>query len=203
MPKIIDKEAKKLDIIQAAMKVFAQKGFANTKMIDVAEVAKIGKGTIYEYFKSKDEIFEYVFTHYMESMETVVAKAIFKLTDPVEKIRTIFLSWAEMISTHSTDIVEIMLDFWAEAVRKKDVKNLGIIKLDKIYEDFRIIIKSILDEGIRSGKFKKVDTYLTASLLLGAMDGLMIQWILNKNIFDIKKATEHSTDVFLTGICSE
>ena len=185
----------------AAMKVFAQKGFANTKMADVAEAANIGKGTIYEYFKSKEEIFEFVFNHFMESMETSVAKAIFKISDPVEKIKVIFQSWAGMIAIYTTDIVEIMLDFWAEAVRKKDDKQLGIVKLEKIYEDFRKIIQSILDEGIRLGKFKPVDTFYTASVMLGAMDGLMIQWIMNKNIFDVKKATEHSVDVFLTGIC--
>ena len=85
MPRSIDKQAKKQDIIKAAMKVFAQKGFANTKMADVAEMANIGKGTIYEYFKSKEEIFEFVFSHFMESMETSVARAIFKITDPVKK----------------------------------------------------------------------------------------------------------------------
>lgn len=187
----------------AAMKVFAQKGFANTKMADVAEMANIGKGTIYEYFKSKEEIFEFVFNHFMESMETSVARAIFKITDPVEKIKVIFQSWADMIAMHTTDIVEIMLDFWAEAVRKKDEKELGIVKLERIYEDFRKIIQSILDEGIRLGKFKPFDTFYTASVMLGAMDGLMIQWIMNKNIFDVKKATEHSTIVFLNGICVE
>lgn len=201
MPKIINKQAKKQDIIVAAMKVFAQKGFANTKMADVAEAANIGKGTIYEYFESKEEIFEFVFNHFMESMETSVAKAIFKITDPVEKIRVIFQSWADMIATHTTDIVEIMLDFWAEAIRRKDAKKLGIVRLDMIYEDFRKIIKSILDEGIRLGKFKPVDTFYTASLMLGAMDGLMIQWIMNKNIFDVKKAIEHSMSVFLNGLC--
>jgi len=201
MPKIIDKAAKKQDIIEAAMKVFAQKGFANTKMADVAEAANIGKGTIYEYFKSKEEIFELVFNHFMESMETSIARAIFKITDPVEKIKVIFLSWADMIAKHTTDIVEIMLDFWAEAVRRKDEKELEIVRLDLIYDDFRKIIKSILDEGIRLGKFKPVDTFYAASLILGAMDGLMIQWIMNKNVFDVKKATEHSMNVFLTGIC--
>ena len=201
MPKIIDKQAKKQDIIEAAMKVFAQKGFANTKMADVAEAANIGKGTIYEYFKSKDEIFEFVFNHFMESMETSVAKAIFKITDPVEKLKAIFTSMIDFFEGETAEFMEIMLDFWAEAVRKKDEKELGIVKLEKIYEDFRKIFKSILDEGIRLGKLKSVDTYYTASLMLGAMDGLMIQWILNKNVFDVKKATEHSMNVFLTGLC--
>lgn len=92
MPKIIDNEARKQDIIQAAMKVFAQKGFANTKMADIADRAKIGNGTIYEYFENKDEIFEFVFTHFMESMELAVARSIFELTEPVEKFKTLFLS---------------------------------------------------------------------------------------------------------------
>ena len=202
MPKKIDKEAKKQEIILVAMKVFAQKGFANTKMIDIAEPAKIGKGTIYEYFKNKDEIFEFVFAHFMDVFETAVAKAIFKVVDPIEKLKRIFISWAEIMSAHSTDIIEIMLDFWAEAVRKKDQKELKIINLDKMYEEFRVMIKSILDEGVREGKIKPLDTYLTASLVLGALDGIMIQWILNKHIFDVKEAVKASIDVFLTGICT-
>lgn len=203
MPKKIDKEAKKLEIINHAMGVFAQKGFAKTKMADVAEAAKIGKGTIYEYFKSKDEIFNFVFSHFMDSMETTVAKAIFKLTDPVQKIETIFTAWAEMITSHQSDFIEIMLDFWAEAIRKKEKAELAIIQLDKVYDDFRKIVKSILDEGVRLGKFKKIDTFYTASLLIGALDGIMLQWIMDKNVFDVSEAIRHSMKVFLHGIVAE
>ena len=56
MPKIVDKEAKKLDIVHAALKEFARRGVANTKMADIATAAGIGKGTIYEYFKDKNEM---------------------------------------------------------------------------------------------------------------------------------------------------
>jgi len=201
MPKIINKQAKKLEIIQAAMKVFAQNGFANTKMAEIAVAAKIGKGTIYEYFKNKDEIFEFVFNHFMEFMETTIARAIFKITDPVEKIKTIFNSWTEIVSEEHTEFIDIMLDFWAEAVRRKEEQKLKIVDLEKVYEEFRIIIKSILDEGVRLGKFKPVDTYLAASLILGSMDGIMIQWILNKKIFDLREAMKCSMKVLLTGIC--
>ncbi len=200
MPKIVDKEAKKMEIIHCAMRVFAQKGFAKTKMADVAEAAKIGKGTIYEYFRSKDEIFNFVFEHFMDSMETTIAKAIFKLTDPVEKIEKIFSAWAEIVASHQLEFIEIMLDFWAEAIRKKDSAELEIIRLDKVYDDFRKMIQSILDEGVRMGKFKKIDTFYTASLLIGALDGIMLQWILEKDVFDIGQAIEHSIQVFLTGI---
>lgn len=200
MPKVVDKEAKKMEIINCAMRVFAQKGFAKTKMADVAEAANIGKGTIYEYFKSKDEIFSFVYAHFMDVVETTVAKAIFKLTDPVERLEKMFSAWADMVALHQLDSIEIMLDFWAEAIRKKDSAELDIIRLDKVYDDFRKIVQSILDEGIRMGKFKKIDTFYTASLLIGALDGIMLQWILAKDLFDIGQAIEHSTQVFLTGI---
>ena len=60
-PKIIDKEAKKAEILQAAMQVFSRKGVAKTRMADIAVAAGIGKGTIYEYFRSKEEIFAAAF----------------------------------------------------------------------------------------------------------------------------------------------
>ncbi|MCP4754546.1 MAG: helix-turn-helix transcriptional regulator [Proteobacteria bacterium] len=47
MPKIVDKAAKKGEILSSAIKVFAEKGVANTKMVDIARRAEIGKGTIY------------------------------------------------------------------------------------------------------------------------------------------------------------
>ena len=58
-PKIVDKEAKKTQIIIAATQVFSKLGVAKTKMIDIAQAAGIGKGTIYEYFRSKEEIFSF------------------------------------------------------------------------------------------------------------------------------------------------
>ena len=56
-PKYVDKEEKKRDLLKAAMRVFAQRGVVNTKMADIALAAGIGKGTIYEYFRSKEDIF--------------------------------------------------------------------------------------------------------------------------------------------------
>ena len=201
MPKIIDKEVKKLEIANAAITVFAKKGFANTKMADIAKAANIGKGTIYEYFKNKDEIFGHGFYLFMKEIETRIATNIFKITEPAEKLKAIFTAWIDLASGEARDITMIMLDFWAEAVRRKAEDKLKVINLEKIYADYRIVIKSILDEGIRLGKFRKVNTFLTASLLLGALDGIMLQWILDDTVFDIREAVDCLLDEFLIGIC--
>ena len=65
-PKVIDKQEKRKQIIKAAIRVFARLGLPNTKMLQVAEAAGIGKGTIYEYFKSKDELFIAAFHAFIE-----------------------------------------------------------------------------------------------------------------------------------------
>jgi AcrR family transcriptional regulator len=60
-PIVVDKAKKKTDILNAAIEVFATKGVANAKMNDIAIAANIGKGTIYEYFSSKEDIFSTAF----------------------------------------------------------------------------------------------------------------------------------------------
>ena len=69
MARIVNKKEKREKILEAAISVFAKKGTAKTKTADIAEAAQIGKGTIYEYFQSKDEIimaaFYYVIKKYL------------------------------------------------------------------------------------------------------------------------------------------
>ena len=200
MPKIINKETKRLEIIHAAMKAFARKGFANTKMIDVARAAKIGKGTIYEYFKNKNEIFEQGFLFLMDTFETNIARKIYKITDPVEKLNAIFESFIDFFHGETAEIIEVMLDFWAEAIRQKDEQTLKLVDLEKIYSDFRTMIGAVLDEGIRIGKFKPMNTFMVASLLIGMTDGLMLQWIMNRDLIDISEAIRCLLEEILTGI---
>jgi AcrR family transcriptional regulator len=203
MPKIIDKQAKKQEIIQAAITVFAQKGFANTKMADIARAANIGKGTIYEYFKNKSEIFENGFRYFMDAMETTITKKIFKITDPVEKLKAIFTSMIDFFEGETAEFMEIMLDFWAEAIRQKDKDTLVMLDLEKVYIDFRKMIGAVLEEGIRIGKFKPMNTFMVASLLIGMTDGLMLQWIMNRDLIDVKEAIRCLLDEILTGIYAD
>ena len=61
MPKIVDREEKRDSLVKAAASVFASQGFSRARIADIAEAADVGKGTIYEYFDSKEELFLAVF----------------------------------------------------------------------------------------------------------------------------------------------
>jgi AcrR family transcriptional regulator len=203
MPKIVDKEAKRLDIIHAALKEFARRGVANTKMADIATAAGIGKGTIYEYFKDKNEIFMASFNQFLEMMDTIWGKRLFRITDPVQKLKAFFLGWAEILTHTGNDYIEVMLEFWAEGIRKNHDFGKEPVNLKELYEQFRAMLKSILDDGIRSGQFRKMNTTYTASIMIGALDGLMLQWILDKSIFSVNEILEHLVDEFLKGIMND
>jgi len=197
-PKLIDKEVKKQEILIAAMKVFARKGVANTKMADVAESAGIGKGTIYEYFKSKDDIFAEAFSHFMEQMDAVIAKRLFKIHDPIEKLDAGITAWVEVIKNCSIDFMEIIMDFWAEGVRHKH--KTTVFDLDKMYDEYRRMLVEILEDGISKDKFRPMNTTIVASILIGAIDGLVLQWIMDRNLFQFEEAANVLKKIFIEGL---
>lgn len=200
MPKIVDKQAKKLEILQAAAKVFAEKGVVKTKMIDVANEAGIGKGTIYEYYRSKEEIFTDTFRLIFDNMEQQLAEAIGKTDDPLEKLKNLIQVTVIEFIEHSGDQTRIMMDFWAEGVRSKNEELLNIINLELVYSEYKLLIADILHDGIKKEVFEKVDVHSLASILVGALDGAMLQWIINKDTIDLKKVSEVLLDTLLNGI---
>ncbi|MGD9899072.1 MAG: TetR/AcrR family transcriptional regulator [Calditrichaceae bacterium] len=199
-PKIVDKEQKKNEIMLAAMRVFAAKGAAKAKMTDIANEAGIGKGTIYEYFPGKEDIFAAAFNYHFQNMENATRATINSSKDPVSKLNQLIQHSLRMFLSDSGEFAEIMMDFWAEGIRNKDSKILKIIDLNQIYINYRKYISEILTEGIQSGIFKELDTNAMSSVLIAALDGLLLQWIMARDTFDPEKATDTMLDGFLNGI---
>ena len=87
MPIIVDKQKKRKDIIEAALAVFSRMGYRHAKIKDIADEAHMGKGTVYEYFRSKQELFlqmcESLFEQYIEDQK----KSLELVSSPVEQLR--------------------------------------------------------------------------------------------------------------------
>ncbi len=200
-PRVIDREEKRLQIIKAAIKIFAMKGVAKTRMSEIAEQAGIGKGTIYEYFKSKDEIVSSAFYFFMDELNTIVAKKIYRIFDPVKKLECFFDAWIEVLDSPQMEFIEVMVDFWAEGIRSKESGDT--FDLAKMYKEYRLMVQNLLDDCIMSKSSDDMDTQIMASIIIGALDGLMIQWIVDRDAYDIKEATRIFKDMFLKGVIKE
>jgi len=200
MPKIVDKEAKKMDILHAAMQVFAQKGVVNTKMIDIATLAGIGKGTIYEYYRSKEEIFSNAFIYFFSMTKSMIQDSLSKEKDPFIQLGLVLKITLDAFTHLGDRYADIIMDFWAEGIRTKNQDLLDAINLKGIYADYRKMIQQILEAGIKRGIFKPMDTYYTASVLIGAFDGILLQWIMDREEINLDKISSVLLNAFIEGI---
>ena len=198
MPKIIDKEEKKTRILEASIRIFAEKGLNNTKIADIANAADIGKGTVYEYFSSKDEIFRASYWFFMGKINEILFQKLQHLSDPLEKLQAFFSAWMEILQGEYLEYLEIILDFWAEGMRKN--KDSMTFDLAQFYDQYRRFLADLLEECIAIQEIKHVDTKVAASILLGSLDGLMIQWIMDRSIFNIRVAIELFAKIFIQGL---
>lgn len=201
MPKIVDKEEKKAIILEASIKVLAERGWNKTKISDIAKAADIGKGTVYEYFRSKDELFAASFQYFMAQAENIVAGRLSSIDDPVERLWAYFLSWADIFESEYVNYLEIVLDFWAEGIRNKN--GFYSVNLMDFYYKNRTVIEMLLDECIAQDEIKPVDTKIVASIIIGSLDGLMIQWIMDRDVFDLKEAVFSTASLIIDGLKKE
>ena len=72
--------------------------------------------------------------------------------------------------------------------------------LPKYYEESRTLIQSILEECIRKRKIRSVNTEVVASAIIGSLDGLIIQWVIDRNVFDMKTAVHTLAKVIIEGL---
>jgi len=200
-PKTVDKEKKRRKILKATIKVFSDRGISGFKMIDVAKAAGIGKGTIYEYFASKEELIAGCFMAFMEDYGNFLVLELKKESDPKKQIMNFFGVSLRYFAKHQKEM-SIIFDFWAAAVPRKHGSPL-VPGIEKAYAEFKKYVSAILDDGIGQGLFRKHDTETIALMILGLIDSLMFQAVLG--IIDITDKTlpDKISNTILKGISNE
>lgn len=199
-PKVVNKEEKKRQIAEAAIQVYAEKGAKNTRIIDIARKAGIGKGTVYEYFRSQDEILLECFSLMMNQMDEAAQAILREKADPEIKLKEIFRSTWFSLSKYPTDFLNIFLVFWSEAIRHPEDSDSLLSRLKTFYHTYRQQISRILDDGIRSGHFRPTDTIAVASVLMSTIDGLLLQIMIDRNAFDKSSIVDRTLDMLFEGI---
>ena len=169
------KEARKAQIIAAAARVFANKGFTGTAIAEIAIEAGIGKGTIYEYFESKEDLFFAVFQWLNQKIASAATVRISTLGGSVSE-RLVALndslmnSWLDVM-----DMYSLVMEFWAassSAIMRQRFKAA----FKETYRDFRGIVSFVIRDGIKSGEFgSNVNPESLAAALVGAWDALFLQ----------------------------
>jgi AcrR family transcriptional regulator len=193
------KTAKKNQIIEAASAVFAQKGFARTTIAEVATQAGIGKGTVYEYFKSKEDLYFAVFEWFMAQTGSAVMVSIATLKGTAaEKLKAVSTSlmnsWDEM-----QDIFALFMEFWSASASPQNQPRFKQV-FKNGYGEFRGIVAALITEGIEHQEFRAdIQVAPVAAALVGTWDALLLQAWFDTD-FDHKQAAAEFMDVLIQGL---
>ena len=197
-PRIVDKDAKREEIIRGTIKVVASKGVHNFKMIDIARATGIGKGTLYEYFPSKDDLLIGSFALMISKYEEFTQKAIEPGGEPDEHLRQFFKASLDFCRAEK-DLINVITDLMALGIPRKDGKPLvpGVAEgYDLVVEELSAVIRN----GIKKGLFRSVDPKIAARAILACLDGLYLQAAMGLIDLDDKSLPRKLSQVFLEGV---
>ncbi|MEE9167962.1 MAG: TetR/AcrR family transcriptional regulator [Candidatus Neomarinimicrobiota bacterium] len=192
------KKDKKTQIVEAAITVFAREGLERGRISDIAAEAGIGKGTVYEYFRSKDEIFSAIEVAVLGEMMSQINELLAYDRVPSETLRLLMEQGIDAM-IEMGDAILIVTELWAQGARGL-WHDRGKTSLARIYGEFRDRIKLVLQKGIDSGEFRKMNLDGVATLLMAFMDGLAWQYVLLKDETEFNKARNEAIQSFMKGI---
>lgn len=193
------KDARPSEIREAALALFSERGFAATRLGDVAERAGVGKGTIYLYFPNKEELFRAVVRHdLLPNLEALEAVADSDATTATTTLRTILFA---LLATCDRPISAIPKLVIAEA---GNFPALARFYVEEVTARGRRLIERVLRRGIEQGEFRAIDVPLTVPLVVAPALMLML-WNTSLSPYaeaplDPVKVLEHHLDVLFRGL---
>jgi hypothetical protein len=94
-----------------------------------------------------------------------------------------------------------MFDFWAEGMRSNDSKSILNENMKEMYGSYRGFLTDIIEQGIKDGSFNNdIEVLSVSAIIIATLDGLMVQWILDKKAIDVKTIIDSFIEVVLNGI---
>lgn len=157
---------KRESIICAAAELFFKKGYNNTKIIEIAEAASIGKGTFYEYFTSKEALLEEIFNLKFEEDKKNIQLIYDKNISNEEKLISFVKLEIKEINEYGPNNNILAKEMMSSSFGHSDEVKSTIHKLFMYKYNF---IKSVIDDGIKTQEFKPIDTSLASISLIGSI----------------------------------
>ena len=189
-------------ILDAARAVFAEKGFAGAVIADIAVRADIGKGTVYEYYKSKEDLFFAVFEWFVEQSAAAakvdVAVLGLSVSDRLAALsESIIGQWAQL-----KDEFTLVMEFWAASSSSRSRDRFRRAFRD-MYGFYRGIVSALIREGMHNGEYRgDLAPESIAAALVGAWDAMFLQAWFDES-FDLHQVSQDFIRVMIRGLRSD
>ena len=182
-------------ILEAALAVFAEKGFFVSRISDIADRANVADGTVYLYFKNKDEILATAITTAFETFMNNARTELAKIADPVERLRKLARLHLEALGGNRNAAIVFQMEL-RQSTRLSEFSHQHLI-------EYFSLVRAAIQEGQQRGMFRKdMPDKIAANCFFGALDEMVTSWVLSGHEFDLSHAAEVVVDIFLNGMRS-
>ena len=185
-------------IIIATVTCIVSHGYHNFSMQDVALEAGVSKGIIHYYFLNKDELMMAVLDKCSIDIENMLLEEMRTIDDPLEKLE-IFIHVCFDVLRSKKEYYQVNMDFWTQINQKEAVREV----IARHYEKFRETAAQVIDEGIDAGIFRKLNSRMYASYIISVVDGISLQWLFDKSLYDYNTLTEVAKMLLIGGLLKQ
>ena len=191
----LQKEKRKEKVFKAAVWCFNRKGYYETTIDAIAAKAKVSKGSIYYYFKSKKELFLELFHYRVNKYFDQIKTHIQEGHSPDERLR-MFISKSSQFLKENEDFFRFCLEFLSMGVREPEIRKVMTI----FYKDSIDTFKQLLEEGVKSGKFKDLGSDRVARTIYFLFMGVFFTYFSVNVDFDLNKQHKFHINNILTAL---
>ena len=193
--KQIQGEQTRQQILRAAERCFAERGYDATSVMLICEHAGVSKGAFYHHFESKQEVFLKLMQRWLDMLETQLTA----FRDQAGTAREGLLSMAGLVG----EVLElgapqlpIYLEFWAQATRDREIWQATI----QPFQHYLAFFTEMIAAGMESGDFRAIDAERAARTILSMAIGLLFQGLLDPDGTDWNEATTFGLDLIFNGL---
>ncbi len=183
-------------IIDAAVEVFAEKGFHQARVTDIASLAGVADGTIYLYFRNKEDLLLSIFEEKMDLLIGGLQKALEDTDDPIERTRRFarFHFGQVRDNRSAAEVLQVELRLSNKFIKEYRPEKLWM---------YLGVFADVIRDGQEKGIFRpEIDQFVMMWSFFGALDEIAMQWVLSKkaNRFSLDEAADQVADTFIRGM---
>ena len=180
-------------ILRAAIDVFAERGFFNAQVADVARAAGVAAGTVYLYFTSKDDLLVSIFERSMREGLATGRAAAADLQDPRERLRRLARAHLARLG-HDRNLAIVFQVELRQSTKFMERLSATLLR------DYLGLIRVAVADGQREGLFRAdVKATAMAKMLFGALDEMATNWILSRRRYSLEADADAVLDIFING----
>src|SRR6185436_5279402 len=186
--------SKRERILRAAVDVFAEHGYFNAKVAQIAKAAGVADGTIYLYFDGKEDLLITIFREHMRNYLQSLERQVANINRAEERLRIAVRHHLEALGRDRP------LAVVAQVELRHSLKFMSLLSHQEV-ADYLNIIRKIVETGQQEGVFRRtVHPQLVAKAVFGVLDEMVTSWMLSEKDYDLGAHADEVADLILTGL---